>query len=64
MTARPKPSRRKTWLAWVLISAGLLLVAGANAHLLYVAVRSQPDCVETRKAAGEDQVYRAATSAC
>jgi hypothetical protein len=64
MTARPKPSRRKTWLAWVLISAGLLLVAGANAHLLYVAVRSQPDCVETAKATGEDQVYRAATSAC
>ena len=37
MTAPPQPSRRKAWLVCVLVSAGLLLVAGANAHLVYVA---------------------------
>jgi hypothetical protein len=56
--------RRRTWLAWVLVSAGVLLVVGANAHLLYVAVRSQPDCVEKLKAPGEGQGHRAAKSAC
>lgn len=30
---------------WLLVGAGLLLVAGANAHLVYVATTSQPDCV-------------------
>ena len=64
MTAPSKPSRRKTWLAWVLVSAGLLLVAVANAHLVYVAVRSQPGCAEKLKATDEGQGYRAATSAC
>ena len=64
MTAPSKTSRSKRWLAWVLVSAGLLLVAFANAHLVYVAVRSQPDCVEKLKAPGEGQGYRAATSAC
>jgi hypothetical protein len=63
MTARLDP-RRRTWLAWLLVSAGLVLVIGANAHLLYVAVRSQPDCVEKLKAPGEGQGYRAARSAC
>ena len=29
----------------LLVLAGVLLLAGANAHLLYVAVASQPDCV-------------------
>jgi hypothetical protein len=59
-----KPFRRKTWLVWVLVSAGTLLVVGAHAHLVYVAVQSQPDCVEHVKAAGDGQGYRAAKSAC
>jgi hypothetical protein len=62
MIASAKPSRRKTWLAWLLVPAGLLLFAGANAHLVYVAFQSQPDCVEHLKAAGDG--YRAANSAC
>lgn len=53
---------RAAWIAVLL--AGLLLVAGANAHLLYVAVSSQPDCVKHLKSAGEDGRYRAAKSAC
>jgi hypothetical protein len=52
------------WLVWVLVPAGLLLVAGANVHLVYVAVRSQPACVEHSKAAGDGHGYRAAKSAC
>ena len=64
MTASRRHSRRQAWLAWVLVPAGLLLVAGANAHLVYVAVQSQPDCVEHAKAAGEGNGYRAARSAC
>ena len=64
MTAPSQDIRRKTWLAWVLVSAGLLLVAGANAHLVYVAFESQPDCVEQLKAPGEGNGYRAAKSAC
>ena len=64
MTRRARDTRNRTWLAWVLIPAGLLLVVGANAHLVYVAVQSQPDCVEHLKAAGEGDGYRAARSAC
>jgi len=30
---------------WLAVAAGLLLVVGANAHLLYAAVTSQPACV-------------------
>lgn len=59
-------ARRKTAL-WIAIGAGLLLLAGANAHLVYVAVTSQPDCVthvrqgETGTAAAG---YSAARSSC
>lgn len=58
---------RRGWrsrIAWILVPAGLLLVAAANAHLVYVAVNSQPDCVPHTKTAGDGQGYRAAKSAC
>ncbi len=50
---------------WLLVGASLLLFAGANAHLLYVAIASQPECVphatdSNTPAAG----FRAAKSAC
>ena len=51
----------------MIVLAGLLVVVGANAHLLYVAVTSQPDCVahvrpgETAASSGS---FSAATSAC
>ena len=64
MTASTTPSRRKAGLAWLLVPAGLLLFAGANAHLVYVAFQSQPDCVEHVRAAGAGEGYRAAKSAC
>ena len=66
MTRRTGEGRDRRWrsFAWVLIPLGLLLVVGANAHLVYVAVQSQPGCVEHVKAAGEGKGYRAAKSAC
>ena len=62
----PIATGRRTIL-WVAIAAGLLLLAGANAPLVYVALRSQPECVaparpgESARVAGE---YSAARSAC
>ncbi len=46
----------------VLGAAGLVFVL-ANAHLVYVATSSQPDCVAHAGDAGEDG-YRAAKPAC
>ena len=64
MTTRTVGGRRRWTSAWLLVPAGLLLVAAANAHLVYVAVTSQPDCVPHLKEAGTDGSYRAAKSAC
>lgn len=52
------------WLPWLLVPAGLLLFAGANAHLVYVAYQSQPECVAHAKGKEDGAVYRAAKSAC
>ena len=52
---------------WALVGGGLLLVAAANAHLVYVAMRSQPDCVDHVRPgqAGRDEArFSAAKSAC
>ncbi|MCB9946168.1 MAG: hypothetical protein H6851_21465 [Geminicoccaceae bacterium] len=52
------------WLTWILVPAVLLIFAGANAHLVYVAFHSQPECVEHLKSADGEGGYRAAKSAC
>jgi hypothetical protein len=52
---------------WLLVAAGLLLVAGANTHLVYVAVTSQPECVVHLRAGEGDRLrgsFSAAQSAC
>ncbi len=54
---------------WVLIGLGLGLLIGANAHLVYVAFASRPDCVAHVKSPVQVQdaaapVYRAARPAC
>ncbi|MGX5733199.1 hypothetical protein [Bosea thiooxidans] len=54
--------RRALWLLLASLLVGLLLLA--NAHLVYVAVGSQPDCVPHAKAAGEGGGFRAARPAC
>jgi hypothetical protein len=68
MSAGRLPDTRKRgsrWLPWLLVPAVILIFAGANAHLIYVAFTSQPSCVPHMKvtgtAAGE---FRAAASAC
>jgi hypothetical protein len=54
--------RRAFWLVLTTVVLALLLLA--NAHLVYVAVGSQPDCVPHAKAAGEGAAFRAARPAC
>lgn len=34
---------------WLFVGAGLLLLIVANAHLVYSAITSQPDCVAHRR---------------
>ncbi len=60
---------RASRLNWRLVSAlivagGVLLFSGANAHLVYVALGSQPDCVPHEKTADGAGTYRAARPAC
>lgn len=56
-------------LNWRLVSAllvgtGVLVFIGANAHLVHVALSSQPDCVDHLKTEGRDGAYRAARPSC
>lgn len=64
MTERRRMTLPGGWLPWVLVPAGLLVFAGANAHLVYVAFKSQPQCVAHLKEAGDGDGYRAARSGC
>lgn len=58
----PRARGRRLWLALAL--AGATLLVAANAHLVYVAIGSQPDCVPHAKTAGETGAMRAARSSC
>ena len=63
------PASRLPRLRWKIIAlsiaaTGVALVIGANAHLLYVAFASQPDCVPHTKEAGQGGAFRAAAPAC
>jgi len=52
---------------WLAAAAGLLLIAGANAHLVYVAATSQPECVahvRPGEGGGPRGSFGAAKSAC
>lgn len=53
-------------LSILLVAAVIGILITANAHLVYVALQSQPDCVPHAKVAGqgEDAPLRAARSAC
>lgn len=60
----PPNLRRKT-VVLVLVAAGIALFLGANAHMAYVAVTSQSECVPHAKEAGADgATFRAARPAC
>lgn len=64
----PAPrGRRVNWklTAITIAVASVVLLVGANAHLVYVALQSQPDCVPHAKAPdGSGEMFRAAKSAC
>jgi hypothetical protein len=58
--------RRKVTI-WLLVGLGLLLVALANGHLVYVAMSSQPDCVahvRQGESSGAKDSFSAARSSC
>jgi len=59
-------SRTRTRLTvGLLVLIGLVVLVAANAHLLYVAVTSQPDCVDhVRPGEAGSGVFGAAKSAC
>lgn len=64
------PAASASRLNWRLLSAAMVAIAvavfiAANAHLIYVAFASQPECVPHLKDAGRDAgAFRAANSAC
>jgi hypothetical protein len=62
--SRPRPRSRT--VALILVTAGLALVAAANAHLVYVSFASQADCVPHLKEPGDPakNSYAAASSSC
>jgi hypothetical protein len=54
-------------VVWTAVCGGVLLLLIANAHLVYTAVTSQPDCVaHIRPGEGASQVglFSAARSSC
>ena len=54
------------FVVWLSVGIGLIVLAAANARLLYVAVSSQPDCVaHLRHGEGNGTTsFSAATSSC
>lgn len=60
----PRPARNWRLIALVIAMAGAILFVAANAHLVYVAFDSRPDCVPHAKSAGEDGRLRAARPVC
>lgn len=56
---------RQRAVTWLCVAAGLILLAVANGHLVYVAAVSQPDCVpHVRQNEVPLSEYRAAVSSC
>jgi hypothetical protein len=59
-------------LVWLTVAVVVTIVLGANAHLVYVSVTSQPDCVAHRVPGGQGEKgqgekaasFSAAESAC
>lgn len=58
-------SLKRKAAVWLLVGFGLLLLAAANWHLVYVAITSQPDCVaHVRQGEGTQGRFSAARSSC
>lgn len=63
-------SSRGAWktksIVWLSVGIGLIMLVAANAHLLYVAVSSEPECVAHRRHGEGDgeNSFGAAMSSC
>jgi hypothetical protein len=69
MSGPEEESRRARHANWrvlglAIAGAAIVLFLAANAHLVYVALATQPDCVPHAKSPGKDGSFRAARSAC
>jgi hypothetical protein len=66
MTIAPaRKQHRIPTLIWLIIpAAAAVLFVIANAHLIYVAIRSQPECVAHLKETGSAGQFMAAKPAC
>ena len=65
MAAAASGNTRRFGPVWLWVALCVIVFVGANAHLVYVAISSQPDCVAHIKDKGEAPgQYRAAKSAC
>lgn len=63
VTMQKRPRTRSTM--GLVVGGGMLIFVAANAHLVYVALTSQPECVEhLREAGSKAGEFRAAKSAC
>jgi hypothetical protein len=52
-------------MLWLLAATVIAAVIAANAHLVYVAIASQPDCVaHVRQGEGAGRQFSAAQSSC
>lgn len=63
-SSRAALSGRTKRVALLLAGLILLTIIAANAHLVWVAVTSQPECVPHIRSPGADGAYRAARSNC
>lgn len=69
MSATARENMRHTRINWqfvsvIIVGIGGALVIAANAHLVYVALTSQPDCVQHLKTQSTTGAFRAAQSSC
>jgi hypothetical protein len=65
MSELARPRSKAKLLVFLLLVAGLIVFIGANAHLLYAALTSQPDCIpHLQTGHGQAGAFGAADSAC
>lgn len=64
MSVGNRERNRRRRLLYLLVLPGVVLFVVANAHLVHVALTSEPDCVAHLKTKGRDGVYRAAQPSC
>jgi hypothetical protein len=67
MSSMPARTSKRKAVMWLAVGLGLLVLFAANGHLVYVAMTSQPDCVDhvrQGEMSGKQSRFSAARSAC